>query len=94
MENLNSRFAQETKKVISATGKFMALNLNGCYKCEGKDFETLAKQFHVDAAELEAELKLLKSKKCGEHTPNFPPTSVPYWLEWLSKFQRSSNFAT
>lgn len=38
----------------------MAFNLNGYYKCKGKDFEILAKQFNVDAVELEAEFKLLK----------------------------------
>ena len=92
VENLNSRFAQETKNVISATGKLMGLNLNDCYKCENKDFEILTKQFNVNAAELEAEFKLLKSKKRGETDSNFPPKSVPDWINWLSKFQRSSTF--
>ena len=67
-------------------------NLNDCYKCENKDFEILAKQFSVNAAELEAEFKLLKSKKRGETDWNFPPKSVTDWINWLSKFQRSSTF--
>lgn len=49
----------------------MALNLIGWCKCEGMDFETLAKQFNVDAAELEAEFKLLKSKSVERLLLNF-----------------------
>lgn len=55
----------------------MGLNLNDCYKCENEDFKTLAKQFNVNSAELEAEFKLLKSKKHGKTDTNFPPKSIP-----------------
>lgn len=89
VQGINSRFGQETKKVISATGKLMGLNL-GPYKCESSDFEVLSKQFRVNATELEAEVKLLKTKR--DMDTDFPPKTVPDWIDWLSKFQRSSTY--
>lgn len=93
VEGLNTRFSQETKNVISATGKLISLNL-GCNvnMCKTSDFKVLADHFGVDASELEAEMILLKNRKVGKKDPDFPPKTVPGWLHWLGQFERASTY--
>lgn len=88
IESLSSRFSQETKEVICAVGKAMSLGV-GSYKMEASDFEYLSKQFSVNPSELEAEIRILKTKK-SEH---FPPSNAPGWLKWLSEYNRETTFS-
>lgn len=56
------------------------------------DFEILTKQFNVNTVELQEQFKLLKSKNRGENDSAFPPSHIPDWINWFSKFQKSSTF--
>ena len=60
IESLNEILYQDTKKIISATGKMMTLGLD-YHELSNDDFECLSKRFKLNSLELEAEVEILKT---------------------------------